>query len=82
MRHDLAWGRQMVEMEFGLRLIALIRRCPDVFLKQDTLAQLDTMIADENTIRTGDQSLDFIMPAAAKGTPLVGWGQIHALLRK
>jgi hypothetical protein len=55
-RHDLARGHQPLDLKIGG--VWAMRR---VIFGQDVLAQIDTEVADEHTIRASDQAFYLIM---------------------
>jgi hypothetical protein len=59
--HDLARRWQTLKLEFGF--VVVVGRS---FLEEDTLAQLHTIVADENAIWTGDETIHLVVAAAAE----------------
>jgi hypothetical protein len=60
-RHNFARRGQALKPEFGFIVVV-----GAAFLKQDALAQLHAVIADEDSIRTRDEAVDLIVVAAAE----------------
>ena len=58
---DFTRRRQTLKLEFGFVVVV---SCG--FLKEDSLAQLHAIVADEDPIRTGDEAIHLVMAAAAE----------------